>query len=197
MKKLLGILVLGLLWCNVGFAEKISFLDIKIGDKITDHFTSNQINKHYMDDEEATTNSKGERIYGREVIYSAIVIIYDREIFKEDYSNSGIQIYYENKTDKIVSYGKVDMATNLNNCILERNKDVSNYKKRNRITSLFTKEEDVHEFPDGMVDHFIRFRGKNKMFTFRCYEYPDGDVTKRFQVAKNDFAAYVFEKMNE
>ena len=29
--------------CNVGFAEEISFLDIKIGDKITDHFTSNQI----------------------------------------------------------------------------------------------------------------------------------------------------------
>ena len=40
------------MWCNVGFAEKISFLDIKIGDKITDHFTSNQINKHYIDDEE-------------------------------------------------------------------------------------------------------------------------------------------------
>ena len=63
------------MWCNVGFAEKISFLDIKIGDKITDHFTSNQINKYYMDDEENTTNLKGERVYGREVIYSFLAII--------------------------------------------------------------------------------------------------------------------------
>ena len=96
MKKLSLYIFLVLMFCNVGFAEKISFLDIKIGDKITDHFTSNQINKYYMDDEENTTNSKGERVYGREVIYSFLAIIDDREIFKEDYSNSGIQIYYEN-----------------------------------------------------------------------------------------------------
>ena len=184
------------MFCNVGFAEKISFLDIKIGDKITDHFTSNQINKYYMDDEENTTNSKGERVYGREVIYSFLAIIDDREIFKEDYSNSGIQIYYENETDKIVSYGKVDMATNLNNCILERNKDASNYKKKNRITSLFNKDEGTHKFPDGIVDHYVSFRGKEIFFSFRCYAYPDGDVSKRFQAGTHKFSDYVFEKFN-
>ena len=36
------------MWCNVGVAEKISFFDIKIGDKITDHFTSKQINENKM-----------------------------------------------------------------------------------------------------------------------------------------------------
>ena len=30
MKKLLGIVVLGLLWCNVGFAEKIIFSDCAV-----------------------------------------------------------------------------------------------------------------------------------------------------------------------
>ena len=56
------------MFCNVGVAEKISFLDIKLGDKITDHFTSNQINKHYMDDDEHTKTLKGERVYGRDLI---------------------------------------------------------------------------------------------------------------------------------
>ena len=196
MKKLSLYIFLVLMWCNVGFAEKISFLDIKIGDKITDHFTSNQINKYYMDDEENTTNSKGERVYGREVIYSFIAIANDREIFKEDYSNSGIQIYYKNETDKIVSFGKVDMATNLNNCILERNKDASNYKKKNRITSLFNKDEGTHKFPDGMADHYVSFSGKEKFFSFRCYVYPDGAITKRYQVGTYKFNDYVFEKFN-
>ena len=196
MKQLSLYIFLVLMWCNVGFAEKISFLDIKIGDKITDHFTSNQINKYYMDDEENTTNSKGERVYGREVIYSFLAIIDDREIFKEDYSNSGIQIYYENETDKIVSFGKVDMATDLSSCIIERNKDVANYTKKNRITSLFNKDEDTHKFPDGMVDHYVSFYGKDKLFSFRCYVYPDGDITKRFQAGTWKFNEYIFEKFN-
>ena len=106
------------MFCNVGVAEKISFLDIKLGDKITDHFTSNQINKHYMDDDEHTKTLKGERVYGRDLIYSYIAIIRDNKIFKEDYSNSGIQIYFENETDKIVSFGKVDMANDLSSCII-------------------------------------------------------------------------------
>ena len=196
MKKLSLYIFLVLMWCNVGFAEEISFLDIKIGDKITDHFTSNQINKHYMDDEENTTNLKGERVYGREVIYSFIVIIDDREIFKEDYSNSGIQIYYKNETDKIVSFGKVDIATDLRSCIVERNKDVANYKKKNRITSLFNKDEDTHKFPDGMADHYVSFSGKEKFFSFRCYVYPDGNITKRYQVETYEFNDYVFKKFN-
>ncbi len=184
------------MFCNVVVAEKISFLDIKLGDKITDHFTSNQINKHYIDDDENTKNSKGERVYGRDVIYSYMAILNDNKIFKEDYSNSGIQIYFENETDKIVSFAKVDMANDLSSCIIERNKDVSNYKKKNRITSLFNQEEEVHKFPDGMADHYVSFLGKDRFFSFRCYVYTDGDVTKRFQVATNEFNDYVFKKFN-
>ena len=75
-----------------------------------------------MDDDENTKNLKGERVYGRDVIYSYMAILNDNKIFKEDYSNSGIQIYFENETDKIVSFGKVDMANDLSSCIIERNK---------------------------------------------------------------------------
>ena len=42
MKKLLAILVLGLLWCNVGFADDISEYQIEgisIGDSLLDHLS--------------------------------------------------------------------------------------------------------------------------------------------------------------
>ena len=196
MKKLSLYIFFSLMICGVVLADKISFLDIKIGDKITNHFNTNQIYKYYMDDDQNTTNSKGEKVYGRYETYSFIAIIDDREIFKEDYSNSGIQIYFENETDIIVSVGKVDMAHDLSSCLLERNKDVVIYKNKNRITSLFNKDENIHKFPDGIVDHYVSFRSNEKFFSFRCYDYPDGDVTKRFQAGTNKFSNYVFERFN-
>ena len=46
MKKLLGIVVLGLLWCNVGFADDISEYEIEgisIGDSLLDHLSKEEI----------------------------------------------------------------------------------------------------------------------------------------------------------
>ena len=47
MKKLLGIVVLGLLWCNVGFADEVSYRslneNIKKGYKITKETSSQKI----------------------------------------------------------------------------------------------------------------------------------------------------------
>ena len=46
MKKLLGILVIGLLWCNVGFADDISEYQIEgisIGDSLLDHLSKEEI----------------------------------------------------------------------------------------------------------------------------------------------------------
>ena len=198
MEKLFFYIFWLFIFCNTGFAEKISFLNIKIGDKITDHFTNNQIYNHYMDDDKNTTNSKGEKVYGRNQVYSYIAIIYDNnEMFKEDYSNSGIQIYFENETDKIVSIGKVDTAINLSTCIIRRNRDVNTYKSKKRINSLFNKDEKVHEFPTGTVDHYVSFTSDEKFFSFRCYVYPDGSVTKRFQAGTNKFGNYVFERFND
>ena len=156
MKKLFLYIFLSFLWCNIGSAERISFYNIKIGDKITDHFTFNQIDQNYVTGEK---NSKGEIVYGKDKIYSYIAIVRDNEIFSEDFSQAGIQIYYKNKTDKIVSIGKVELTSNLNKCIIERDQDALNYKKKNRISTLLNEPKDFHQFPDGMEDHFISFEG--------------------------------------
>ena len=191
MKNILGILVLGLLWCNVGFAELISITDIKIGDKVTEHFTSKQIFEYYQDDMERTV--KGEQVWGKNLKYSALAFIAEG-VVKEDYDV--VQIYYENKTDKIVSIQTIDVTSGLTDCTNIRDKYVSIYKKNNRITSLFSKQQDKHKFPDGMIDDFINFQGRNKIISFSCYIYQDGNIDYRFQIYENNYNDWVFEKFN-
>ena len=182
------------MWFNLSSAQRISFFDIKIGDKITDHFTYQQIDENYTSGQPTTS---GEIVYGKDKIYSYITISQNDKIFIEDFSQAGAQIYYENKTDKIVSTGKVEVSLNLNDCIIERDQDALNYKKKNRISSSFSETKDTYQFADGMVDHYISFEGKDRDFSFRCYAYPDGYVTKRFQIFLHDFNDYVFKKFSE
>ncbi len=85
--------------------QKKFFLWFRNGDKITDYFTYQQIDKNYT---LGQPSPSGEIVYGKDKIYSYITIVYDDQIFIEDFSQSGIQIYYENETDKIVSIGKVE-----------------------------------------------------------------------------------------
>ena len=170
------------MFCNVGFAELISITDIKIGDRVSEHFTSTQISKYYIEDAEKT--SKGERVMGKDLKYSVIGFL-SEGIIKEDYDV--VQIYYENKTDKIVSIQTVDATSSITDCTNMRDKYVSIYQTNNRITSLFSKNQDRHKFPDGMIDDNINFQDSNKIILFSCYIYPDGDITYRFQIYENNY----------
>ena len=179
------------MWCNVGFAELISITDIKIGDKVTEHFTSKQIFEYYQDDMERTV--KGEQVWGKNLKYSALMFIAEG-VVKEDYDS--VQIYYENKTDKIVSIQGIDATSSLTDCTNIRDKYVSIYKKNNSITSFFSKQQDKHKFPDGMIDDFIYFKGRNKIISFSCYIYQGGNIDYRFQIYENNYNDWVFEKFN-
>ena len=189
MKKLSLYIFLVLMWCNVGFAEKKSLIDIKIGDKITEHFSTYFIIENYVDDD---VTEEDIRVYGKNYKYSFIAFVNDGTFEDYDY----IQIYYETKTDKIVSTGGIFKPSDESSCISKRNKLASEYKKKNRITSIFTREEDMYKFPDGMVDKYIFFDNKKKRFGFKCYIYPDGIIHLRVQISTHEFDNYVFEKFN-
>ena len=136
----------------------ITFNDIKIGDRMSKHFNSQQISKYYKHDTEKTP--KGERAYGKDLKYSLIEFFKEDGIFKEDYDF--FQISYENGTDKIVLIGGVDEVPSKDSCFEKRKNDVAMYTKKNRITSLFNKYQDKHTFPDGMIDDYVQFFGKEK-----------------------------------
>ena len=45
-----------------------------------------------------------------------------------------------------------------------------------------------------MADHYVSFYGKDRFFSFRCYVYADGDVTKRYQDWNNDLGKFIHAK---
>ena len=189
MKKLSLYVFLVLMFCNVGFAEKKSLIDIKIDDKITEHFSTNQIIEYYVDND---VTEEDIRVYGKNYKYSFIAFVNDGTFEDYDY----IQVYYETKTDKIVSTAGIYEVSDESDCISKRNKLVSEYQKKNRITSLFTREDDTHKFPNGLVDKNIKFGNTKKVFAFMCYIYPDGIIHNRVQITTHEFDDYVFKKFN-
>ncbi len=157
------------------------------------HFSSQLISKYYISEAEKT--SKGEQVYGKDLKYSLIGFLKEDGIFKEDYDF--FQIYYENATKKIVSIAGIDQMSSKVSCLEKRKNDVAMYTKKNRITGLFNKHQNKHTFPDGMIDDYITFKGKVKLFAFSCYLYPDGIITNRVEIYENNYNDYIFKKFNE
>ena len=186
------------MWCNIGYAALISYYNLKLQDNIADHFTPEQINQFYMNDVRYVTNYKGEKLLGRDLKYSMISIKEeDKKIFIEDFPSIIIQIYYENKTDKIVSISQSRKVTDFNNCLLTREKEVNKYKKKNRIKSFFEKFEGKETRPDGVVDHSISFQGPIKYLNFKCEVHTTGVVVFRKEIGEWTFGDFIFEKIRK
>ena len=196
MKKLSLYIFLVLMWCNVGIAETISLMDIKIGDKISKHFNSQQISKYYISD--AGKSPTGERLFGKDLKYSFIAIINEDGIFSEVYNF--FQIYYENDSKKVVSISGTDFSLDKDTCLKKRNNKVSEYKSKNRITTLFNKHETTNAYPDGTTTYDVAFHGPNKIFAFSCYVYTpdmDKDVEYSLTIYDNIYNIFIYEANNK
>ena len=196
MKKLSLYIFLVLMWCNVGFAEKLSLMDIKIGDKISKHFNSQQISKYYVSD--AGKSPSGERLFGKDLKYSFIAMINKDGIFSEDYNF--FQIYYENDSKKVVSISGTDFSSDKDTCLKKRNNKVSEYKSKNRITTLFNKNETTNAYPDGTTTYDVAFHGPNKIFVFSCYVYPpdmDKSVEYSLTIYEKKYNDWIQKKVNK
>ena len=193
MKKLSLYVFLVLMCCNVVVAEKISLIDIKIGDKISKYFNSQQISKYYVSN--ADLSPSGEKLFGKDLKYSFIGMTSEDKIFVGDYAF--YQIYYENNSKKIVSLSGTDISPDVDSCLNKRSEKVSEYKSKNRITSLFNKHESEDTFSDGVKTYNVGFYGPRKIFAFSCYVYPDDNVEYSFTIYENEYNSYIYKKMNE
>ncbi len=192
MKKLSLYVFLVLMCCNVVVAEKISLIDIKIGDKISKYFNSQQISKYYVN---ADPSPSGEKLFGKDLKYSFIAMTSEDKIFVGDYAF--YQIYYENNSKKIVSVSGIDISSDVDSCLKKRSEKVSEYKSKNRITSLFNKQESEDTFLDGVKTYNVGFYGPRKIFAFSCYVYPGDNVEYSFTIYENEYNSYMYKKMNE
>ena len=153
-------------------ASEFSLFDVRIGSKITDYLSSNEISKYYRDDMER--NTKGETAWGKDLKYS-VVSFYGSKV-NDDHDI--VQIYYENKNDKIVATSGLMTNLKLNQCIELRDNKVSEHVAKKLLLN-FKKEKNNHTFPDGMKDYYVLFRGIKSTVGFRCYAYEDGSVVYR------------------
>ena len=81
-------------------------------------------------------------------------------------------------------------------CYERRKIDVAKYIEINRITSLFSKLQEKHTFPDGMIDDYVQFIGKEKFLSFSCHLYPS-KIEYRVEAYENNYHEWVFTKWNE
>jgi len=190
MKKLYYYFYFILFFSTNALAQQISLTDIKIGSKLTDYFTSNEISKYYQDNMEK--NAKGEDAWGKDFKYSAVAF-YGNEIGDD---HDFIQIYYENKTYKIVAISAGTADLELNQCIQLRDNKVSKHVAKKLLLN-FTKDKDSHTFPDGMKDDFVIFRGIKTDVGFRCYIYGDGDIVYRYSDIEHNYNDWLFKQFNE
>ena len=79
----------------------------------------------------------------------------------------------------------------------KRNDKVSEYKSKNRITSLFNKQENTQNFPDGLIILDVAFYGPDKIFTFACYIYSPDDVEYTLTIYENKYNKWIQEKVNK
>ena len=139
----------------------------------------------------AEKNSKGERVFGTDLKYNYLGFIKEDEIFDQEFLY--IQVYYETASNKIVSLSGIDEFSNKEKCVAERNIDVTEYKKKNRITTLFNEIKDIQKGGMGQLDDFILFLGKNKYFSFSCLIYTDGIIEKRLEIVDLNFNEYTMK----
>ena len=75
-------MILTLLFNGNVYANKISLIDIKIGDKMNDHFSNKQISKYYVENPGGTPS--GERIMGKDLTYSFIALESKEGVFNKE-----------------------------------------------------------------------------------------------------------------
>jgi len=152
MKKLLGIVVLGLLWCTPSLTDDISDFELEgmsIGDSALDHFTEEKIKKahtyYYNDDEFVST-----------------------EISIKSNLYRSIHIHYRPNDGKYILHGisaTIFYANNIKEC----------YKKKNEIV------EDISEVFSNIKPRFTKTKhqmDKSKKSTLdnAVFIFENGDV---------------------
>ena len=188
MKTLLTIFIL--FFSNVVLCKELTLFDFIIGSKLTKHFSSTEISRYYQDDMEK--NAKGEKVWGKNLKYSAIAF-YGTEIGD---AHDIIQIYFENATDKIVATSGLITDLEFDECIKIRDFNSYTHESKKLLVN-FSKEENYHNFPDGMADHYIAYYGEKFNITFRCYVYEDGRTVFRYSSIEKNYNDWVFNRFNE
>ena len=182
MKKLLGIVVLGLLWCNFAYSENQIYLkDLKLNQSINNYFSNQEIAKYNIQDFGYGSNSK----------YSLLMGISSK--FKNNKYDE-FTIAYETKSKKIVYYAAfVQEFKNLSKCLNFRDKEVSKNKKK---FAFHKKSSGKSIHADGLIQEIILFQSIKTEAKFSCDYFEDEKFIRvdfRFDALTSKFNEWVIK----
>ena len=192
MKKLLGIVVLGLLLSGNAYADKIYIKDVKIDDKLTKYLSLSQIEDFNVND---TSDIKA---YSYDGEYSAISIRPANLIFQGDYDY--VQIEYRNKDKKIKGISGVidfrfDHSAGKEECMIYRDQKILLYEQKKLLLEM-KKKLASHKYSDGSTEERVNFENPLKSFfvSFYCVFYPNDDNDFRFDYNDKEFYSWLAEQ---
>ena len=170
MKKLTFYFLVSLFFITNVLADQLAVVDIKLGTKLTDYFSTAQISKYNAND-----NPSDAPFFSYDGKYSRFKITKESNLYKDDYD--WIDIVYANNNDEIVHIGVVsDFVFNnidgFNQCIKFRNQKVSEYKEKNILIG-FTSYPQKMIHPDKVKEDSIFFDNPLKRIGigYVCYDY--------------------------
>ena len=162
MKKLLAIVILGLLLCNIGFTDEIEDLEIEgisISDSLILHIEKAEIKKEIELNKSTYSYLPDNKMFGEVYVYSDKFKIYDVLSFFVKPSDNTYSIY--------AIYGTISYDKNIDDC----------FKKQKEITKEFSLSfPDARKF-EGEINHRIDPSGKSKLY-YNYFVLKNGDFIK-------------------
>ena len=189
MKKLTFYFLFSLFFITNIAAYQLILSNMKLGEKLTNYFTTAEISKHNIND---ITDLP---FYSYDGKYSMVHFKKQDNIFKDEYDY--IQITYSNKNDEIHYISAVvdfqfDNKEGLDECLNYKDKKVFEYKKQKTLKGLKKNITNLTHESSGTKENGIWF--DNSLLKFRigfiCLTYPkSASIDNDFRLDYHTFEA--------
>ena len=189
MKKLTFYFLFSLFFITNIAADQLTLSNIKLGEKLTNYFTTSEISKHNIND---ITDLP---FYSYDGKYSMVQFKKQDNIFKGEYDY--IQITYSNKNDEIHYISAVvdfqfDNKEGLEKCLNFKDKKVLEYKNHKILKGLKKNITNLTHKMSGTKENGIWFNNSLLKFGigFVCLTYPkSASIDNDFRLDYHTFEA--------
>ena len=189
MKKLTFYFLFSLFFITNIAADQLILSNMKLGEKLTNYFTTAEISKHNIND---ITDLP---FYSYDGKYSMVHFKKQDNIFKDEYDY--IQITYSNKNDEIHYISAVvdfqfDNKEGLDECLNYKDKKVFEYTKQKILKGLKKNNTNLTHNMSGTKENGIWFNNSLLKFSigFVCLTYPkSASIDNDFRLDYHTFEA--------
>jgi len=170
MKKLLGIMVLGLLWCNTSSADitDLQIEGISIGDNLLDYFSKEEIIQESLPTSAYSHLKNHDKFIHVEFVFHSSLKTYD-----------SIQVFHKNIPNDYEVFaiiGKIYFEKNIHECVSKRDQIVNDLKRV--LENFEIQGPEIEEHPSdktgkSKVNQIAFWFNNNDVVIAECYDWSE------------------------